>query len=79
MTSTRIIINVLDRTGHTELTCDLAEPETVEQIKTEWTKLLTRGFVMAGFPDGPQREGVQMREFDPTIAFYTAIPQMVGG
>lgn len=71
-------INVLDWTGHSVIEYDTDTQETIAEAQRQFVELLTRGYVMAAFPDGPQ-VGVQAIAFDPTIREYVAIPRMVGG
>ena len=65
-------MHVLDITGHTDITWNVAVEEEVAVARDEFEKLL-RGGRMAFSDEG------QVREFDPEVKELTVIPIMVGG
>lgn len=71
-------IAVVDRTGHTEVSWDEADPASVEKAKEEFQALRKSGFLVyrKGIDGAPDEQAV---EFDPKAGRYYATPPLVGG
>jgi hypothetical protein len=69
---------VLDGTGHTELSWDTRDPDSVKAAKEKFDELLSRRYLAFKVNDDGSK-GEQIRAFDPEIEDMILIPQMAGG
>lgn len=77
---------IMDHTGHTTITWDPDDKDSVKEAKKEFKKLLNEGY--QAFEMSVEREsggmvtetkGTRATEFDPTVGKYMMIPHLQGG
>lgn len=69
-----MILNVLDKSGHTTLTAET--PELIAEIEKIFNERKAEGYLAYAGTDG---DYTVIQSFDPTAAQITMSPQIVGG
>lgn len=69
-----MILNVLDKSGHTTITAET--PELIAEIEKIFNERKAQGYLAYAGTDG---DYTVIHSFDPTAAQITMSPQIVGG
>jgi hypothetical protein len=74
---------VMDKSGHTEVDWDVADPESVEKAKTVFQHSVLEGYyayAVNATPDkAGQRKGRHITAFEPDAEKIVITPPMAGG
>jgi hypothetical protein len=71
-------MQIMDQTGHSEVTWDPTKPVEVQVAKESFDSLTKKGYsAFRVNEDGGRSE--RMREFDPKAGKIMMVPQLVGG
>jgi hypothetical protein len=71
-------MNIMDRSGHKELTWDADKLNEVLAAKTTFDNLMKRGYTAFGSKYKADAKHL-VREFDPTLEELVVVPKTVGG
>jgi hypothetical protein len=71
-------MNIMDRSGHKELTWDTARLDEVLAAQETFDRLMTRGYTAFGSTHKADAKHL-VREFDPTLEELVVVPKTVGG
>ncbi|HEX2530420.1 MAG TPA: hypothetical protein VHK70_03015 [Burkholderiaceae bacterium] len=71
-------MNIMDRSGHKELTWDTAKLDEILAAKETFDNLMKQGYSAFG---SPLKDGTKhlVREFDPAMEELVVVPKIVGG
>ena len=72
------LMNIMDRSGHKELTWDTARLSEVMAAKEAFDTLMKRGYTAFGSKHKTDARHL-VREFDPTLEELVVVPKIVGG
>ena len=76
--SQKACLEIVDRTGHTEVSWDPDDPEEVQAAQEAFGECLGKGYAAFSMQsDGKQ--GEQIRSFDPYAGRILMLPALVGG
>jgi hypothetical protein len=79
------MMNILDRTGHTNVTWDPDDKVSVADAKDKFEEMIRRGYTAFAIntteDDGItiEEKGTRITVFDPKAGKVMMIPQLVGG
>ena len=71
-------MNIMDRSGHKELTWDTGQSDQVQTAKETFDNLMKRGYTAFGSQHKAEAKHL-VREFDPTMEELVVVPKTVGG
>jgi hypothetical protein len=71
-------MDIMDQTGHTKVSWDPDDKESVKVAKETFIEMLKKGY-KAFTVDRSEKKGQQIKEFDPSIKELLLIPQLQGG
>jgi hypothetical protein len=81
MTKQQGKLSILDPTGHTEMSWDDEDPESVKDAKRMFKDLLKKGYqAFVSLFDGKQKnKGGKITKFDPSLREVIMTPPVSGG
>ncbi|TFW10311.1 hypothetical protein E4K72_01565 [Oxalobacteraceae bacterium OM1] len=71
-------MNIMDRSGHKELTWDTEKLEEILEAQQTFDALMRKGYTAFGSKDKAETKRL-VREFDPTMEEMVLVPKTVGG
>lgn len=71
-------MNIMDRSGHKELTWDTAKLDEILVAKETFDTLMKKGYTAFGSKHKADAKHL-VREFDPTLEELVVVPKTVGG
>lgn len=72
------IMNIMDRSGHKQLTWDIDRLDEIVEAKETFDNLMKKGYSAFG-GNGKEEAKHALKEFDPTVEEMVLVPRIVGG